>query len=198
MNIRYSILIILISVIIGGCKKNGLNQPPEETKSINLLQNGSFEKDGVPSSSGWYFILPPNAPQFWIYKYSPDVPENGGKWSLSYDSLYEEPVLMLASSIDMPSIHHQYELTFWAKSWYANTRVQLMVVRKDNYSGWGRVVYIEDSMWTEHSIILNTNDSLYLTIPDSIRILQVILHPGLGPLGSRGASFDNFVLKQID
>ena len=198
MNNRNSrILTFLFALLLGSCTKEGPNQPPNLIEPENLLQNGSFEQNGQPTSNGWYFLWPPDSSEDYRINFSNDVPQNGGTWSLKFDSLNKYS-LSFVTNTDLPTLDHKYELSFWAKSQYQSTNVSLMVTGRGWNISWGRIVYVEDSTWREYKINDNTFDSLYQQIPDSIRIFQVVIRTGYDHKNYGKVMFDHFILKRTD
>jgi hypothetical protein len=194
---RISILTTLLCILIVGCKKDQPTQPTNSIDQPNLITNGSFESNGIPTMQGWNMIWPPDSSQLRHIRYSTDIPPNGGAWSIVVDSLYKSRI-RLATYVDLPQVNHKYKLSFWAMAQNLSTDVSLMVTGKGWLVSSGKFVAVTDSVWKKYTITSEYLDSAYQEVPDSIRVFQIMLSIDYNPINYGKANFDLIKLEQTD
>lgn len=147
------IIFSLIFIFVSGCKKSAdIIVPPQE--EIDIIQNFSFEVDGLPSIEGWSLLTNVSS----SISYSADVPPSGGSWSVVL-SVGDRVLVRLRSSVSPPQGLHTYRLSVWAKSKGEPGKVRLLLNETEL-----RTLIVTDSIWKFYS----TLDTITTTPSDSL------------------------------
>jgi hypothetical protein len=193
------ISIILFCLYIISCNKDASTQSPTSNITINppnLISNGSFEFNGNPTMEGWDILPATDTSERHPIRFSNDVPPNGGKWSIEFDSLSSSR-LFLGTSVNIPQINNKYKLSFWAKTQGIGAEVDLMVTRRGIVDIWKGIV-VTSSGWSEYSIIKEKMEPLSQQIPDTMGIFNIYFMIEYSPYIYGKTNIDLVRLEQTD
>jgi hypothetical protein len=164
---------ILVFAVCGSlsCKKseNGVVTPSADA---NLMENGSFESNGVPTLKGWG----PNAVDTSYVNFSNDTPSGGGSYSVRLRNGWTVMSTIWCSL--MPPIGtHRYQLSVWAKAIRSNALADAggdvsLMTRTGGGSSFRKSIQFADTMWTTGSLIdtltTSSTDSVVITLRGNI------------------------------
>ena len=161
---KTSFLILVFPCIFVACKKSGESLVTPPTTDINLLTNGSFESNGVPSLQTWRGYNPNDTTRV---SFSTDVPPQGGYFSLRLKNEWTFAGGVIAV---VPAFlgTHQYRLSAYAKCEpypRAHGYMTLGFLQSDSLVK-ENAYFISDSGWVACSLI----DTLSASSGDSILV----------------------------
>jgi len=151
---------------IFSCKESKNILEPEKPSYQTLLYS-SYEKDGQPDNNGWFIKNESSE------NYSPDVPQDGGSYSLSLkgDSIF---LIGQFAKFTLPAINGNniYRFSFWGKQQGASGIVHIYVKTSDTSGYYTKSKRADNSIWSYYSVVdtiqTNENDSLVMTIGGSL------------------------------
>ncbi len=130
--------------------------------SSNLLSNGSFELHGNSSLLGWT----PENPDTNLVRISTDVPINGGRYSLSIETVWGPKSTLCTGAPVTPGMH-SYRLSLRAKRSGIGGEVTLSH-RGSNTTSVSGTLAVQDSDWTHYALLepvfAQSGDSLIVTL----------------------------------
>lgn len=127
----------------------------------NLIDNGSFEKDGYPTSFHWSGFEDTSRVRF-----ATDVPAGGGKYSAR---LWNDcgAAGIISTTIPADAGYHFYRLSVLAKSSMAFQRAQMVLyIQRNQRIVREKAISISDTLWTQSSLL----DTLATTLGDTIGV----------------------------
>ena len=145
------ILILTFGLLHHSCKKTTV----EPTTPINQISNSSFEVDDKPSLVGW---SPSDTTDF--IKFSNDVPQNGGNWSVRIETVWGPPPRIRAT-LQPSEGTHRYQLSTWSKKQGIGGTIYVFL-----NSTLRKSVVVSDTVWNVYTII----DTISASSADSISI----------------------------
>jgi hypothetical protein len=176
-------LVSLVCLLLSGvlsCSKDRITEPP---RNQNVMIDESFEKDGRASLVGW---LPDDTTAY--IKFSPDVPLEGGDWSLTIGAGWVPDIYFVSKKVPLFPGTNSYRLSFWAKS---KGMPILYKFEKADQPSVVRLVYPADTAWSVYSVI----DTISADPCDSI---LVGLSGGSGEVVLGPTWFDLVKLEKLD
>lgn len=160
MKTQTVIMLVCLS-FIGTCEK-----PTDAGLGHNLLTNGIFEWNGVPSLHGWV-VSDTSGVEF-----STDVPTGGTKRSITvHPSWFPTwPIGIIYQSIPAFVGTHRYAISVFGKKIGVSGGVGVSLNRphSNQWKGWLSGITISDTSWTYYSsadtITAGVGDSIFIAI----------------------------------
>ena len=181
MTSKLPLILLLIVIVTQSCKKSnntdGTITGP--TESGNLISNSSFESNGIASFQGWWVS------DTSVVRFSNDVPQNGGNWSILIETIWGPPA-RVQTTVALEQGTFAYRLSTWAKKVVIGGKVSLIF--KDTIR---KSLEISNTGWTEYNI----TDTLTAVAGDSI---VIELAGGFSQLLTGMTYFDNCQFERLN
>ena len=178
----------LVALLFVSCSNSHDSVISPPISDNNLLSNGSFELNGVPSLQGWRSVFTDTA----TVSFSTDVPTNGGSFSLRLKNEWSFAG-RIAAVVPAPVGMHRYRLSAWVKCMpypYANGSMSLSLESPDSILSI-KYFYFADTVWTGISLV----DTLSATVGDT---LFVGLSGDIHQFAAGYSFFDLCKLEKLD
>ncbi len=142
------LLISFFLVFVTGCTKSVDPVSPENDVQPNRLIASSFETEGTASIDNWKSPGPP------IVKFSRDVPQEGGNFSIFLKA--RSLGAFVSKEVDAINGKHNYRLTYWSKSTEDPGSLSIFNV-KGNTKTLIKAQNITVDKWTKYSFVFQVN-----------------------------------------
>ncbi len=113
---------VIFGIILFGCNSDPVVSPVE--RSINLIENYSFEHYGSATLQGWNYPPPP------LLKFSQDVPPYGEKYSIFLKSF--EIGGVISTTVAAPAGKYLFTFSIWSKVSGSRGLVELYLIHTDS------------------------------------------------------------------
>ena len=171
-NYRYILYTLTFALIFSmSCKESedGLVTPDTDA---NLIMNGSFELNGVPTLKGWS----PTSVDSSYVSFSNDTPTGGGSYSVKLKNGWTVKSTIWYSLLP-PVGTHQYRFSVWAKAIRSNALADaggevILTARSSGAMSLNQSIHFTDTTWTAdtltYTLTTGSTDSLVITFRGNI------------------------------